>query len=923
MVAYPNTYAIAGTITESLDGIARTAEMWANNIIRMDDSGFYSWAAAAPYFDDSTLGTFKLLVGGTGYIKNQRITWVAQNITGLTAGSTWLIYIDSTGTIGKTATRTDALFVDNIVLFECLRDSTPVTNNQVTVKENHPYSFQAGPSNWMHDVAGALIENNQNGANIKLVGTQGIGISGADVYNDHGLETTIADTGGVGCTWIKMYTTAAGKWARQNATTTFTGYWNNAGTPTVLTANRWAVYTLYVCKDTLNVTTPTYFAVLNTAQYGTSAAASTAISNGTTSKATNELAELELCQLGYIIYRQSTATITTVTISKTTLRSTLSTGGTNTAALVNTDITAFNGWLTAADTNVQSALDTLDDVGLNVTPQYAVLTAGASYQFHALSVGATGTLLVGATGNYPAFGTSAVGDFTFTSATAAQDRTLTISNTDNTAVASQAHLQVTVGGSTSTGDPYTNFLVTGAGTYSVGIDNSDSDKFKITTGASPSAGTEILTSTSAGAVTIPGTLNVTTSYSINSVNCILRGSIATAADGTYYIAKSNEQMSGYFSICWDAGGRRDLVELFCDANRYNSYGTLSIVSQTIYSAQVLTNFRLTREVGGAEDGQQYITVDVGNRNGGAGPLLVTWYGEGRSSPTLAPTAPGAPTAQTTYGIMVNSTPGTVDLPVSRITAGGGTYLAPGANTLPVQSVAANAGNSVFNYIANTDNTNAASNAQMNISVGGSSAGDAYTLYLVSGTNYFVTGIDNSDSDKYKICSGFTMGTNDTIVATQAGEVTMPLQPAFLAQLSASDSNKTGRGEVYTVGSGNAFTEIFDQNADFNTNGTFTAPVTGRYQFSVNIAIGDISAATTAYLNLVTSNRSYYGSVISPTACKDVNVQLLLPFSVLADMDAADTAVLKITVNGEASTRIDILAAGAGDSFTVFSGFLAC
>jgi hypothetical protein len=361
MVAFPTTSAIAATITESLDGVTRTAEMWANNITRMDDSGFYSWAAAGPYFDDTTLGTFKLLVGGTGYIKNKRVTWVAQNITGLTAGNCYWIYIDSTGTIQKASTRTDALFIDNIVLFECLRDSTPVTNNQVTVKENHPYDAQPTISNYLHDNIGIVIQNVSNGANITLNGTQGIQINGADVLADHGLNTTIPDSGGVGVTWVRMYTTAAGKWARQNSTTTFTGYWNNAGTPTALTGGRWAVYTLYVSKDTLNATTPTYLAVLDTAQYGSSAAATTAIGNGTTAKATNELFSLELAQLGYIIYRESTATITSVIISKTTIRSSTSSAGTNQASLVNTNVTAFNGWLSAADTNVQAALDELDD----------------------------------------------------------------------------------------------------------------------------------------------------------------------------------------------------------------------------------------------------------------------------------------------------------------------------------------------------------------------------------------------------------------------------------------------------------------------------------------------------------------------------------------------------------------------------------
>lgn len=343
-------------------------------------TGFSSWAAGGPYFDDTTLGTFRVLVGGTGYIKSKKVTWVAQNITGLAAGNTYFIYIDSTGTIGKTTTRTDALFTDNIVLFECLRDSTPITNNQVTVKENHPYDFQAQPSNYLHNVIGSIINNTNNGANITLNGTQGIQINGADALEDHGLETTIPDSGGVAQTWIKMYTDGTGKWARQNATNTFTGFYNNAGTPTALGAGKFAVYTLYVSKDNLNTTTPTYLAVLDTSQYNNQTAAQTAITNGTTAQATNELRSLEIAQLGYIIYAQGSASIVQVIISKSTLRQTLSTSGTNTASLVNTNTSAFNGWLSAANTNVQSSLDTLDDVLIGGTSGQIVSSNGAGAQ---------------------------------------------------------------------------------------------------------------------------------------------------------------------------------------------------------------------------------------------------------------------------------------------------------------------------------------------------------------------------------------------------------------------------------------------------------------------------------------------------------------------------------------------------------------
>ena len=352
-----------------------------NNVTsQMSFTGFSNWVAGGPYFNDTTLGTFSILVGGTGYIHSKQINWVPQSITGMTAGNTYYIYIDNAGTIGKTSTRTDALFLDNIVLFECLRDSTPVTNNQVTAKENHPYNYSATVSNYEHDNIGTLIENIFQGANITLNGTQKIQINGADTLSDHGLETTIPDSGGVAVSFNKKYTLAGGKWALQNISDTFGGFWNNAGTPTALSVARFAVYTLYVCKDNLNTTTPIYFAVLDTAQYTSSAAATTAISNGTTAKASNELAQLELCQLGYIIFGQAANAITSVIINKTTLRASTSTAGSNQAALINTNVTNFNGWLSATNTNVQSALDTLDDVLIGGTSGQIVSSNGVGTQ---------------------------------------------------------------------------------------------------------------------------------------------------------------------------------------------------------------------------------------------------------------------------------------------------------------------------------------------------------------------------------------------------------------------------------------------------------------------------------------------------------------------------------------------------------------
>jgi hypothetical protein len=205
-----------------------------------------------------------------------------------------------------------------------------------------------------------------------LNGTQKIQINGADVLADHGLDTTIPDSAGVGVSWYKYFTNAGGKWCLYSTTDTFSGTYNAAGTPTALTAGRFAVYTLYCSKDNLNTTTPFYFAVLNTAQFTNLTAANTAISNGTIARATNELASLEIAQLGYIVFSQSSNSIVQVTISKATLKQTLSTGGTNTAALVNTVTTNFDGILSAADTNVQAALETIDEYRGGLFPVVAI-----------------------------------------------------------------------------------------------------------------------------------------------------------------------------------------------------------------------------------------------------------------------------------------------------------------------------------------------------------------------------------------------------------------------------------------------------------------------------------------------------------------------------------------------------------------------
>ena len=245
------------------------------------DTGFFLWDGAGPYFDDTVLGDFTVTQSGDGYINSSLVSWTApQTVTGMTAGNSYIIYIDNTGTLQKTTTYSQAMFQNNIVLFECLRDSTAGTNNQVTVKENHPYNFQPSVSYWAHEAIGVIIENHNNGANITINGTQKIQINGADELSDHGLYTDIPDSAATAVVFNQYFTLASGKWARYLQSDTFDGAWDNAGAATALGANKYSVSRLYVSKDNLNAATPVYFSVLGDAQYNNKTAAQTAIANG-------------------------------------------------------------------------------------------------------------------------------------------------------------------------------------------------------------------------------------------------------------------------------------------------------------------------------------------------------------------------------------------------------------------------------------------------------------------------------------------------------------------------------------------------------------------------------------------------------------------------------------------------------------------
>lgn len=214
--------------------------------------------------------------------------------------------------------------------------------------------------------------------------------------------------------------------------------------------------------------------------------------------------------------------------------------------------------------------------------------------------------------------------------------------------------------------------------------------------------------------------------------------------------------------------------------------------------------------------------------------------------------------------------------------------------------------------------NSLGNASSNLTIDPGTSGDSYIQYNINSANKFRIGVDDDASDAFKISASGGLGTTDTFMMTTDGERTMPLQPAFTAYLSSTRANVTGDSTAYDVVWGS---EVFDQSGDFD--GTeFTAPITGRYYFVVSLLLTDITSShDNSALLINTSNRNYQTTInLANTAASSSNSQFQA--SALCDMDAADTAYIRLAVyNG--TKVIDISVNSATDPRSWFSGHLVC
>ncbi len=211
-----------------------------------------------------------------------------------------------------------------------------------------------------------------------------------------------------------------------------------------------------------------------------------------------------------------------------------------------------------------------------------------------------------------------------------------------------------------------------------------------------------------------------------------------------------------------------------------------------------------------------------------------------------------------------------------------------------------------------------------VSIGSDATNATYNFATGAGAKVVTLGSTNGASSlalKTGTADFSLASATGTIMSTlDTGETVLPLQSAFLGYIGSNVNNVVGDGATtFNLGTTTAFTEVFDQNSDFNTNGTFTAPVTGRYRLTTAAGITGCTIATSFTLRIVTTARTYEIIFVRTATTNDYNNMI----TVLADMTAADTAIVQIVAAGEAGNTDDLLGSAGGVNPTFFSGYLAC
>jgi len=170
---------------------------------------------------------------------------------------------------------------------------------------------------------------------------------------------------------------------------------------------------------------------------------------------------------------------------------------------------------------------------------------------------------------------------------------------------------------------------------------------------------------------------------------------------------------------------------------------------------------------------------------------------------------------------------------------------------------------------------------------------------------FYTGHSEAATEKFRMTSqgeigigGANYGTDGYVLTSGGAGAAVAWEATstgtdckFGVYHSAGTANVTGDGTAFTM---TYQTEVFDTGNDFASN-TFTAPVTGQYLFTCMVSlIGVLAAHTDGRIEIVTTQGDQM-KIFAAGKVFESNTIVRPHISAIMDMDAGDTAYIRLTV----------------------------
>ena len=189
--------------------------------------------------------------------------------------------------------------------------------------------------------------------------------------------------------------------------------------------------------------------------------------------------------------------------------------------------------------------------------------------------------------------------------------------------------------------------------------------------------------------------------------------------------------------------------------------------------------------------------------------------------------------------------------------------------------------------------------------------------LLSGNKLFLdaghTYIQESSND---VLDFYVGGDNMLKIDEGNNAITMPQQPCFHVHKNAAQTPGVSTADTIVTFQ----TERTDAASNFASN-TFTAPVDGTYLFQATLDVRTIPSTTDYFwCKIVTSNQTYFGDIFRIDDIANAEVDYFsLSCTAIADMDASDTAVVKIqSANAGTGWKVHGV---SGQVHSFFQGYL--